>query len=418
MRICTCNRVHSHGKPPRYTADQCRPCWEYAHVKSCQAAAGLPQTGVYATRAEAFAPIRSPLVCIHEGAILEYCHSCNGEAKHVRECDLHGKCTRGVVSDKVRSCSTCPDHFRELFRDYPDPLWTWAKPTDEQAHIAAFRRMVAAEPPRYPGDDGRRGVIWTCHSPRFWPMVVIGVRILREVLHCTLPVQVWWRSTCGTIRPELVEGLSVELIDRDALAMRLGDSRLPLGDANTGGWEAKLYAATHTRFRSFWMLDSDAMFVADPTDVVPTSAFGYWVDLKQWKHLTNWLKWGMTDEANAQPQVQAGHLWIDRRRAWKLLAVVHHLCEHSDYWFSHSNDDQSCFRAALAAGVCPEHELFGDLNDGSWVQKAFVCRYQGVPLITHYCQHKLFLDWLSQCDQIPLNAERLSQYARLILECL
>jgi hypothetical protein len=47
--------------------------------------------------------------CVHEGGILERCHTCNGEGRHVRECDLHGTCTRDAVSPKVRACATCAD---------------------------------------------------------------------------------------------------------------------------------------------------------------------------------------------------------------------------------------------------------------------------------------------------------------------
>jgi hypothetical protein len=55
-------------------------------------------------------PKRTALPCVHEGNVLERCHTCGGEARHVRECDLHGKCTRGFVSNKVQSCSRCPDY--------------------------------------------------------------------------------------------------------------------------------------------------------------------------------------------------------------------------------------------------------------------------------------------------------------------
>lgn len=48
--------------------------------------------------------------CIHEGAVLEWCNTCNGERKHVRDCDLYEKCTRGKVSDKVRACEECDDY--------------------------------------------------------------------------------------------------------------------------------------------------------------------------------------------------------------------------------------------------------------------------------------------------------------------
>jgi hypothetical protein len=56
---------------------------------------------------------RRPLPCVHEGAVLEYCKTCNGsraEGRHVRDCDLHEKCTRGYVSHAVKWCGRCSDY--------------------------------------------------------------------------------------------------------------------------------------------------------------------------------------------------------------------------------------------------------------------------------------------------------------------
>lgn len=54
--------------------------------------------------------LKFSIPCIHEGAILEYCNTCNGAMKHVRECDKYSKATYAVVSDKVHSCKTCNDY--------------------------------------------------------------------------------------------------------------------------------------------------------------------------------------------------------------------------------------------------------------------------------------------------------------------
>lgn len=51
-----------------------------------------------------------PLPCKHEGAILEPCYTCGAERRHVRDCDLHEKCTRGYVSNKVKACIRCADY--------------------------------------------------------------------------------------------------------------------------------------------------------------------------------------------------------------------------------------------------------------------------------------------------------------------
>lgn len=53
---------------------------------------------------------RYTLPCVYEGAVIEWCNTCNGEMRHVRDCEKHEKCTRGLVSSKVTSCIRCPDY--------------------------------------------------------------------------------------------------------------------------------------------------------------------------------------------------------------------------------------------------------------------------------------------------------------------
>jgi hypothetical protein len=418
----------------------------------------IPVLGKYQTRGEAWsnnihwpAPVARalPIVetkCLYEGDIAQRCNTCDhrddNSPRHRRWCehpaptvdrskyDESDWCTRIEIEGlNLQSCATCPDQRRNLLNGFPDPLHPKTPSGDDSAHVAAFRSMLQAHP-AYVGDDGRYGIIWTCHNPRFWPMVAIAIRTLRRNLGCFLPVQVWYRSSCGSFDKSLVDGLNkIEFCDRDEMAARLKDSRLGFGDPNQGGWQVKTYAATHTTFAKFWLMDSDAMFVSDPTDIVPTAPFGYWIDLWAWKDgRTNWQKYGFPKENRLSEeigQVQGGHLWIDKKAAWKFLCMAHQANEHSDYWYSHSNDDQSVFRGALAYGACPDYETFDDLEKGtwpenhgqsSWIQRAFVCRYKGKPFIRHDAQNKLFLDWLGACDRIPMDKERLREYARLILE--
>jgi Mannosyltransferase putative len=482
MITCQCNRVTS----DRWDTTQCWDCWRLANIRAIQRGNGiknpellrerfpmLAKLGVYNSTMEAIAAnnghMPSPVArslpvvernCIYEDAnklgIARRCNTCDSHddnsPRHVRWCDHPAPtidrsqfeesdwCTRIEVDPKILSCDKCPDKRRNLFGGFPDPLHPQTAATDEIAHIAAFKSMLTSHPD-YPGDDGRTGIIWTCHSPRFWIMCCIAVRILRRVLGCRLPVQVWYRSSCGAFDKSLVAGLDVEFCDRDEMAARLGDSRLGFGDPNQGGWQVKTYAATHTSFAKFWVMDSDAMFVGDPTDIVPDCPFGYWIDLYAFDHSnvwTNWVKYGFSEPGkevydrrvrwalNDQVrQVQGGHLWFDKKAAWKLICMAQQANEHSDYWYTHSNHDQSVIRGALAWGACPGYRVFDDLEQGrfpenlgqsSWIQDAFACRYEGKPLITHYARHKLFLDWLTQCDRIPLDRERLREYAALILE--
>lgn len=55
------------------------------------------------------------LPCISEGAIVEYCKTCNAkslqaELRHIRDCDKHERVSRGHVSDLLMSCDRCPDY--------------------------------------------------------------------------------------------------------------------------------------------------------------------------------------------------------------------------------------------------------------------------------------------------------------------
>lgn len=60
--------------------------------------------------------MRYSLPCVNEGAILEWCNTCNGESRHVRECDIYDKCTRGYVSNKVRSCVRCAQQSNTQYK--------------------------------------------------------------------------------------------------------------------------------------------------------------------------------------------------------------------------------------------------------------------------------------------------------------
>jgi len=72
---------------------------------------GTPHTA-RSRRTSGVIPQRRPLPCIHEGSVLEWCTTCSGdkaELRHVRDCEIHERCTRGRVNEKTAACSVCPD---------------------------------------------------------------------------------------------------------------------------------------------------------------------------------------------------------------------------------------------------------------------------------------------------------------------
>lgn len=85
--------------PPRcrvnsdYSVDQCRVCWLSLNDPSYAVYWGVPR------------PHTVP--CVHEGHIIEHCPAGN-ELLHVRDCDIHDRCTRG--KGRIRSCEGCTDY--------------------------------------------------------------------------------------------------------------------------------------------------------------------------------------------------------------------------------------------------------------------------------------------------------------------
>ncbi|HEY1186466.1 MAG TPA: hypothetical protein VGE74_02365 [Gemmata sp.] len=82
-------------------------------------AAGADQTYPHhagkAARVGKAAPASLPLLtsapCVHEGRILAPCHSCGSDQRHVRDCELHGTCTRVAAGKDVdRVCARCPQY--------------------------------------------------------------------------------------------------------------------------------------------------------------------------------------------------------------------------------------------------------------------------------------------------------------------
>lgn len=143
--------------------DTCSYCWRAIHVRSYQRLWRLPITGEYetydkdgnhvlASQTIAPQPLQSQdvrklynLPCINEGNILEYCNTCNGESRHVRECDIHEKCTRGFVSNKVRSCVKCAVEPNTPYRTEQD-IEKEKKQEQQRSNIMESNESQAQEP--------------------------------------------------------------------------------------------------------------------------------------------------------------------------------------------------------------------------------------------------------------------------------
>ena len=412
----------------------CRPCWLWHNDARYHAHWGGPGLPTALTGAGWVAP--PPVVTVAPAvparfATLPACPMLGarvkgpcGVALHV--CNLDGaKCARrGRCRDAVRECQTCtlrPDRT-EVVPGLRDPLTgadVWPptveyrrSPESQARHLAGLREVLAWQPPTPATGTPSRGIVWV-GGGKYWPGVVTGVRLLREV-GCTLPVEVWHRGTCEPVRADQVAGLGVGVIDLDAASASRRDSRITPGEPERGGWEAKLYSLTRTRFDQVIYLDADAYCVRDPAPLfdllTPSQPFAFWSDLPETESNVKWARvW--PNGAAGVPTVQGGQLLVDRRHAARLLAVAHWMCQHSDFYFAHVYGDQDAWRVALAAGAGG----YRHLGPAQWVGRAFVCGHGGTDYVVHRCKGKLFPGSNPEpCPRLPME-ERVFELFREVI---
>lgn len=273
--------------------------------------------------------------------------------------------------------------MQELLPGIPDPLFGQEGPHSIGQCLQALQWLDRSATP-YPGDDETDGMI-ICGGGKFWPGVVVAIRMLRE--YSSLPVEVWHRAEEEIFPEDLADVPDVTIINADNIPHRL-----------LKRWEIKLLAMTHCRFRRIFYVDADAYPVADPQQFLDllTGQRGivFWSDFPN--HATS-IKWAdvwpealvatatQAPLAKTLPCVQGGQLAIDRRKFWHELVLAHWICQHSDYYFEKIYGDQDAWRVVLAI----TRGQFLHLGPAEWREYAFVCTLSGQPMIVHRCMSKL-----------------------------
>lgn len=319
------------------------------------------------------------------------CPTCTGHVElKLIECAKHRHCTLGKKVEGVACCVGCKDHesppIPAISATMIDPPTVEYRRSEwsMKAHLEELRKVVAAKS----DEEMSRGIVYV-GGGKFWPSIVVGIRMLRE-LGCKLPIEVWYRGECEPIVAADVAGLDVNLIDSDRMSQQGCDNRIKRGKAAVGGWENKLYALTHTTLDQVLFLDADAYCVADPIPLLdllsPAEPFVFWSDLPGLEKNVKWERVYPQGADKQIPTVQGGQLLIDRRHAAKLLEICHWMNQHSDYYYAWMFGDQDTWRVGLAAGVCG----YRHLGPAPWRNVAFVCGHEGTDYIVHRCQSKLF----------------------------
>jgi hypothetical protein len=303
----------------------------------------------------------------------------------------------------LQNTPTCP----ACLTDDPLPIPEQSHPRDwanlpetRNAHATALAAVLTRDfqPPGNLVGDG----ILTCGEGKYWPGIVVMVRLLRE-LGCMLPVQIWSRGDTGH---ELDGESGVTFVDANEFRQRHPARILR-------GWEIKHYALLHSGFRRAFFIDADAYFVADPTplfSLLDDSPFVYWQDFDACWNNVHWEWYGIENETI--PPVQGGQLLIDIERFWRETMIGHWLNQHSEYFFKHQFGDQDSWKAAMAgAGT---RGRFTSLGKARFDRMAFVCEWQSMPYVVHRTNAKLFGSTPRSNRRLPMEDRILELYRAMV----
>ena len=265
---------------------------------------------------------------------------------------------------------------------------------------ASFHRMqdeiIRATMPYPEGRFEGRGIVVCAGGPRLFTCAWVGINMLRRVLGCTLPIQVWYlgREEMDARMVALLGTLDVECVD--AYQARIGPPARKLG-----GWECKPYAILHSPFQEVILLDADNVPIVEPTFLFETEAYGetgaiFWPDIGCLApRSTIWAVCRVP--YRQEPPFESGQMVIDKARSWKALALTMHLNEHSDFYYQHMNGDKETFHMAwrmldqpYGMPPHPPRPLRSPLQAGQVVHVLRQHDFQGRAVL----QHRIGAKWI------------------------
>lgn len=205
----------------------------------------------------------------------------------------------------------------------------------------AVEAARATSPPRFEG----AGIVIVAGGPRCFTNAWVALTMLRNVLGCDLPIQVWHLGP-QEISPgmrRLIARFDVDLVDALDVRMRHPVRRL-------GPWECKSYAIRHSQLRHVVLIDADNVPLVDPAALLNLPqyrAFGaiFWPDNQS--HPQASPVWKLFRVPYRQElEVESGQIVIDKERCWVPLNLALHFNEWSDMYYRYVYGDKETFHFA------------------------------------------------------------------------
>lgn len=280
-------------------------------------------------------------------------------------------------------------------------------PAVEEAHRRLFMEHVRAIPVAPDAFSGR-GIVTLAGGSKYFLCGFVMVSLLRN-LGCQLPVE-WWYLSPHEMDPAMIR-LAESLPHVKCVCA--AEVLLPR-PRRMGGWECKVWAIMHSRFKEVLFLDADQLPAIDPTYLFDDATYRE-AGAVFWPDIPNHLGLDITEQAfrtvglpppgrlrlpgHDKPSdyrpFETGQILLDKVRHWKALVACRHLNEHSDYWYPRPNGkhswliygDKSTFLLAWEATrtpyAMPRDTYWGGENgNGAFMQHDFA----GNVVFQHKCQ--------------------------------
>ena len=243
-----------------------------------------------------------------------------------------------------------------------------------------------------------RGIVTCAGGSRYFTCVWVLVRVLRDMIKTTLPIQVWHRGAMEIDPPmrALLERYHVEVVDASTIESH------PMPHER---WALKPFAILHSRFQEVVFLDADNVPAIDPERLFAFAPYRetgaiFWPDLHPIpaeSPIWEICRVPYRDE----PSFESGQMVLDKARCWKALLLTMHMNEHAAFYYQHVNGDKDTFHMAwrllqqpYSMVPHPPRLIIGGRADPLFVYSSFVLGqrdFEGRVILQHRNTPKFIL---------------------------
>jgi len=333
-----------------------------------------------------------------------WCHRCpNGETGH---CKISG---RSIV-EHARETSCPIDRYGSILVRSTDsadkvvaalkkPLFEGEKWHEWSNVQEGYRRAMASFASKIgeaPEGNGTTGIVIAAGGIYF-DSAYVTIRIIRELLNCDLPVEVWHLGPDEMLPWMLTALESLNVTTHDALAVgkKIG-TRLP-----PTGYRIKSLALTQTTLQHVLFLDADAFPLVNPMWLFQMDRYlekgaVFFKDQPRFDLPKRvWEIFGV--QSHDEAGFEMGQFVIDTQKHYRELQLWRWLDDHSEYYYDLKHQEWvglgDCLTAHLAFRYFNDSE-FAYASAERWrvVYPAVVHRIGGHDWFVHRINRKLSLD--------------------------